>query len=205
MQCSCYLWTVSSLTVLTLPCVLSPFRFHGFALSYAVSAHLRFALPAVRYSMEHTFELHGYIVQPFGNAPFQDLCLLWLLLTSHSSLLLRYIPACETSRDKPGQSFPRSTCLIYAHGYGCLLDFAVFSKLIRRVRLVSDSCSSGYDFAIPSSRLHLTMQTLGVAMGFVGNYAPCGLSPQTDGMPVILKKALGESLPQGSLFLFSAS
>ena len=25
-------------------------------------------------------------------------------------------------------------------------------------------------------------------MGFVGNYAPCGLSPQTDGMPVILKK-----------------
>ena len=29
------------------------------------------------------------------------------------------------------------------------------------------------------------MQTLGVAMGFVGNYAPCGLSPQTDGMPVI--------------------
>ena len=26
-------------------------------------------------------------------------------------------------------------------------------------------------------------------MGFVGNYAPCGLSPQTDGMPVIPKKA----------------
>ena len=26
-------------------------------------------------------------------------------------------------------------------------------------------------------------------MGFVGNYAPRGLSPQTDGMPVILKKA----------------
>ena len=26
-------------------------------------------------------------------------------------------------------------------------------------------------------------------MGFVGNYAPCGLAPQIDGMPVILKKA----------------
>ena len=26
-------------------------------------------------------------------------------------------------------------------------------------------------------------------MGFVGNCAPCGLSPQTDGMPVILTKA----------------
>ena len=25
-------------------------------------------------------------------------------------------------------------------------------------------------------------------MGFVGNCAPCGLSPQTDGMPVIHKK-----------------
>lgn len=25
-------------------------------------------------------------------------------------------------------------------------------------------------------------------MGFVGNYAPRGLSPQTDGMPVIHKK-----------------
>ena len=24
-------------------------------------------------------------------------------------------------------------------------------------------------------------------MGFVGNYAPCRLSPQTDGMPVILE------------------
>jgi len=32
------------------------------------------------------------------------------------------------------------------------------------------------------------MYTLGVAMGFVGNYAPCGLSPQTDGMPVIQKE-----------------
>jgi hypothetical protein len=33
------------------------------------------------------------------------------------------------------------------------------------------------------------MRTLGVALGFVGNYAPCGLSPQTDGMPVIPKKS----------------
>ncbi|MFR5188696.1 hypothetical protein [Peptostreptococcus sp.] len=32
------------------------------------------------------------------------------------------------------------------------------------------------------------MVTLQVAMRFVGNYAPRGLSPQTDGMPVILIK-----------------
>ena len=37
------------------------------------------------------------------------------LLTSHSSLLLRYIPACETSRDKPA-SLSSSACLIYTHG-----------------------------------------------------------------------------------------
>ena len=73
-------------------------------------------------------------------------------------------------------------------GYGCLLDFAVVGQLIRHVRLISDFCSSGYDFAIPSSRLYLTIQTLGIAIGFVGNYAPCGLSPQTDGMPVIPTK-----------------
>ncbi|MDU5738465.1 MAG: hypothetical protein E6Z72_05855, partial [Peptostreptococcus sp.] len=35
---------------------------------------------------------------------------------------------------------------------------------------------------------HLTVITLQVAMRFVGNYALRGLSPQTDGMPVIPKK-----------------
>ena len=114
MRYSCCLWTVSFLTVLTLPCVLSPFRSHGFALSCAVPAHLRFTLPAVRYSMGHTFD---YTVTLFGPSAMtlSNLCLLWLLLTSHSSLLLRYISACETSRDKPA-SLSSSTCLIYAHG-----------------------------------------------------------------------------------------
>jgi hypothetical protein len=37
---------------------------------------------------------------------------------------------------------------------------------------VPSFCPSGYNFAIPSSRLHLTMQTLGVAFGLVGNYLP---------------------------------
>jgi hypothetical protein len=51
--------------------------------------------------------------------------------------------------------------------------------------LVLSFCSSDYDFAIASSLPHLTMRNLQVAMGFVGNYAPFGLSPQIDGMPVI--------------------
>ena len=54
---------------------------------------------------------------------------------------------------------------------------------------VPSFCPSGYDFAIPSSRLHLTIQTLGVAVGFVGNYAPYGLSPQTYDVPVIQMQA----------------
>jgi len=62
-----------------------------------------------------------------------------------------------------------------------------FASLSAVNAFLSGFCPSGYDFAIPSSRLHLTMQTLGVALGFVGNYAPCGLSPQTGGMPAIQK------------------
>ena len=66
------------------------------------------------------------------------------------------------------------------------------SRLLARLStvqaLVLGFCSSGYNFAIPSSRLHLTMQTLGITMRFAGNYALSGLSPQIDDMPVILKK-----------------
>ena len=54
--------------------------------------------------------------------------------------------------------------------------------------LVSGFCSSGYDFAIASSLPHLTMRNLQITSRFVGNYALCGLSPQTNGMPVIHKK-----------------
>ena len=35
------------------------------------------------------------------------------------------------------------------------------------------------------------MRTLQVAIGFAGNCAPCGLSPQTNGMPVIPRKTSG--------------
>ena len=114
--------------------------------------------------------------------------LLWLRLTSHSSLLLRLMRPPVRPHGISLPVFPRLPARFTHMGYGCLLDFAVLCQLIRHVRLISGFCSSGYDFAIPSSRLHLAMQTLGVAMRFVGNYALCGLSPQTDGMPVIHRK-----------------
>ena len=43
---------------------------------------------------------------------------------------------------------------------------------------LSGFCPSGHGFAIASSRLHLTMQTLQVAIGFVGNYAPWDFHPR---------------------------
>ena len=94
----------------------------------------------------------------------------------------------EISRGK-SSIFPRLPAGSTHAGYGCLLDFMAHGPLILRMRLLSCSCSSGYDFVIPSSRLHLTIQTLGVALGFVGNYAPRGLSPQIDGMPVAPRKS----------------
>lgn len=66
----------------------SPFRALGFTVGCVGIAHLRFtcfhcrAIPS-----GHTFALHGLIVQPF---PF---LVLWLLLTSHGSLLLRISPS----------------------------------------------------------------------------------------------------------------
>ena len=50
-----------------------------------------------------------------------------------------------------------------------------------------------HDFAIASSLPKVTSRNLQVALGFVGNYAPRGLSPQMFDMPVILKKRLCHS------------
>ena len=84
------------------------------------------------------------------------------------------------------------------------------SRLLARLStvqaLVLGFCSSGYNFAIPSSRLHLTAQTLGITMRFAGNYALSWLSPQIDDMPVILKKAIVFSIASTSnslIFHFS--
>ena len=56
----------------------------------------------------------------------------------------------------------------------------------KQFRNIKKWCFSDHHFAI-SSRLHLAVQSLGVALWFVDNYASRKLSPQTDGMFVILK------------------
>ena len=62
---------------------------------------------------------------------------------------------------------------VYSYG-GYAKQIEEFQKLA--VKLVENSDTTTF---IPSQ---------GVAMGFVGNYAPRGLTPQTDGMPVIHEK-----------------
>ena len=142
--------------------------------------------PAVGYSMKHTFD---YTVTLFGPsaALISKHCLLRLLLTSHSSLLLR-LTVCETSRDK-SVSLSSSTCLIYVYGlrlhFWTLLPYASLSAANA---LLSGFCPSGYNFAIPSSRPHLTMQTLGVAIRFVGNYALVDFHHRLTACPSYAKK-----------------
>lgn len=75
----------------------------------------------------------------------------------------------------------------------------LYARLSTTQALVLGFCWSDYNFAIHSSRLHLAVQTLGVAMRFAGNCALRGLSPQINDMPVIHKKAV--SIQTHSLFL----
>ena len=48
----------------------------------------------------------------------------------------------------------------------------LFAILSAQYALISDFCPSSHGFAIASSRLYLTVQTLQVTLRFVGNYAP---------------------------------
>lgn len=86
-------------------------------------------------------------------------------------------------------------------GYGCLwglccLEASLSAKFVLyQVSVRQSTISLSLRLACTSRRRP------GSRFGFVGNYAPRGLSPQIDGMPVILKKerisvlfSLGNSL-----------
>ena len=66
--------------------------------------------------------------------------------------------------------------------------------------LISTSCSSGHNFAMASSPLHLTVQSLPVAIGFVGNYVPWDFHPSFGTCPSYRKKHPG--FLQDALFSF---
>ena len=110
-----------------------------------------------------------WIIQPFAPHLLQGFhhsygfC--WLLTIS-----CYYYFASETSRDK-SSIFP------------CLLIWITIifwtSRLYARLSVIQafvlGFCSSGYNFAIPSSRLYLAVQTLGIDMRFADNYPLRGL------------------------------
>ena len=95
--------------------------------------------------------LTHFIVPPF------NLRLLWLLLTSYSSLLLRFFVSSVRPHGISYQSF-----LVYLPDLHLWVTIAFWTSLLLASSstinaLLSDFYPSGYDFAIPSSLLHLTM------------------------------------------------
>ena len=115
-----------------------------------------FALPAVRYFMEHTYDYTVTLFSPSANSIY-SVRLLWLLLTSHSSLLLRLMRLSVRLHGISLCSF-----LVYTHDLYIWVT-ATFWASLPSVNLpaiytlLSVFCPWGYDFALPSSRLHLTM------------------------------------------------
>ena len=59
--------------------------------------------------------------------------------------------------------------------FGTLMSLAISSA---QYALISGFCPSSHGFAIASSRLYLTIQTLQVALRFVGNYVPQDFHPR---------------------------
>ena len=85
-----------------------------------------------------------------------DFPVLWSLLTSHSSLLLRISPPVRP------HGISRQSFLVYLPDLPTRVTFAFWTSLLLASSsavqaLVSGFCSSGYDFAIASSLPHLAM------------------------------------------------
>ena len=84
--------------------------------------------------MGHTFDYTVTLFSPSVSS-ISESYLLRLLLTSHSSLLLRRVSSSVRPHGINLPVFPRLPAWFTPTGYGCLLDFAAFSQLIRRKRL----------------------------------------------------------------------
>ena len=122
------------------------------------------------------------------------------LLTSHSSLLL------QISLSVRPHGINQYSFLVYLLGLHNRFTVTFWTSLLcvnlsAYYAFVPSFCPSGYDFAIPSSRLHLTMQTLGVAFGLVGNYLPADFHRRALICPSYAKNSLSEFLPKGSFFI----
>ena len=132
-------------------------------------------LPLNHASVSHTVgQIFGTYISSWRFelfSPSRFFSVLWPLLTSHSSLLL------QISLPMRPHGINQYSFLVYLLGLRNRITVTFWTSLLcvnlsAYYAFVPSFCPSGYDFAIPSSRLHLTMQTLGVAFGLVGNYLP---------------------------------
>ena len=125
---------------------------------FAFTAPIRFAYIRCQISTGTYIRLHGYIVQPFG------FILLWLLLTSHSSLLLRLMePPVRPPHLRcglfPSMYLPHLLVLPATFG---LQRFQPPYPYFPALYVVSVRQVRGLPTA--SSRFHLTMDTLAVQL-----------------------------------------
>ena len=127
---------------------------------------LRFHTPSGIYS-EHTLQfdnLNCSVLPKFSFGTMTSAGFSQFVVTTDFS-------ACETSLEN------QYSFLVYLLGLHSRITVTFwtslpYANLSAYYALVPSFCPSGYDFAIPSSRLHLTVQTLGVAFRLVGNYLP---------------------------------
>ena len=122
--------------------------------------------------------------RPFQGFAYYSFCLDFsqFVVTTES------VTACETSRDKPA-SLSLSTCLIYAHGLRLPLGLrclrSAYPPCTPYIRFLFVRLQFRYPFFSPTPH----DVNLGSRYGVRRQLRPYGLSPQTDGMPVIPVKS----------------
>lgn len=138
------------------------------------------------YSQKHIRCNIVSLAQPFG------LRLLWPLLTSHNSLLLQLMEPPVRFHGINFQFF-LVYLLIYAGGLRSPLG-------LRCLKASTSANHASYQVSVRQNTISLSLLLAYISRckprespWAVGSYAPCGISPQTDGMPVIPPKAA--SLP----------
>ena len=99
---------------------------------------------------------HSKVQLTLNCSALPDYSVLWPLLTSHSSLLLRISPSVRP------HGISHQSFLVYLPNLPAWVTIAfwtspLYASLSAMQASVSGFCSSGYDFAIASSLPHLTM------------------------------------------------
>ena len=135
---------------------------------------MSFVLPLKYASVSHTVgQIFGTYIQfdTLNCSTLPDFSVLRSLLTSCRSLLLRISPSARP------HGISLYSFFVYLLGLRNRVTVTFWTSLplanlSAYYAFVPSSCPSGYDFAIPSFSLYLTVHTLGVAFGLVGNYPP---------------------------------